>query len=116
MRVLKYVLPAGMLLFAQGSAAQMQPHRAEYTLRLGTALNAPRVGMATQDITLDCDAWHLKRDVKGEVPISSTWKFDIASALVSSAMNWRHQSPNAPSEPILTSIVGILVDGVDKSV
>lgn len=83
MRVLTYLLSAGVLLFAQSAAAQMQPHRAEYTLRLGTAINAPRVGTATQDITLDCDAWHLKRDVKGEVPISATWKFDIASTLVS---------------------------------
>jgi hypothetical protein len=83
MRLLKYLLPAGILLFAQSAAAQMQPHRAEYVLRLGAAINAPRVGMATQDITLDCDAWHLRRDVKGEVPISATWKFDIASALVS---------------------------------
>jgi hypothetical protein len=29
-------------------------------------------------------------------------------------MNWRHQSPNAPFEPIAAHIVGILVDGVDK--
>jgi hypothetical protein len=83
MRVLMVLLPAGALLLAQGAAAQMQPHRAEYILRLGTALNAPRVGTATQDLALDCEAWHLKRDVKGEVPISATWKFDIASTLVS---------------------------------
>jgi AcrR family transcriptional regulator len=38
----------------------------------------------------------------------------IASALVGAAMNWRHQAPKAPPEPILTNIVGILVDGVDK--
>ncbi len=38
----------------------------------------------------------------------------IASALVGAAMSWRHQSPNAPSEPIVANIVGILVDGVDK--
>ena len=59
----------------------MQPHRAEYTLRLGGAVNAPRVGIATQDLTLDCDGWHLRRDVKGEVPISATWKFSVASTL-----------------------------------
>ncbi len=59
----------------------MQPHRAEYTLRLGGAANAPRVGFATQDLTLDCDGWHLRRDVKGEVPISATWKFSVASSL-----------------------------------
>ena len=78
-----YLLPAAVLLFAQSVSAQMQPHRAEYVLRLGTAINAPRVGTATQDLTLDCTAWHLKRDVKGEVPISATWKFDVASTLVS---------------------------------
>ena len=83
MRVLMCLLPAGVLLFAQGVSAQMQPHRADYVLRLGTAINAPRVGTATQDLTLDCAAWHLKRDVKGEVPISATWKFDIASAVLS---------------------------------
>ena len=59
----------------------MQPHRAEYTLRLGAAINAPRVGTATQDLALDCDGWHLKRNIKGEVPISASWKFDLASTL-----------------------------------
>jgi AcrR family transcriptional regulator len=38
----------------------------------------------------------------------------IASALVGAAMSWRHQAPNAPFEPIVANIVGILVDGVDK--
>jgi AcrR family transcriptional regulator len=38
----------------------------------------------------------------------------IASALVGAAMSWRHQSPNAPFEPVVANIVGILVDGVDK--
>ena len=75
------LLLAGVLLFAQSVSAQMLPHRADYILRLGTAINAPRVGTATQDLTLDCTAWHLKRDVKGEVPISATWKFDVASTL-----------------------------------
>jgi EipB-like len=81
MRVLMGLLPAGVLLLAQSAWGQMQPHRAEYTLRLGGAVNAPRVGTATQDLTLDCDGWHLKRDVKGEVPISATWKFNVASSL-----------------------------------
>jgi AcrR family transcriptional regulator len=38
----------------------------------------------------------------------------IASALVGAAMNWRHEAPKAPPEPIVANIVGILVDGVDK--
>jgi len=81
MRALIWLLSAGALLPAQDVWAQMQPHRAEYTLRLGAAANAPRVGTATQDLTLDCDGWHLKRDVKGEIPISATWKFSVASTL-----------------------------------
>src|SRR5690348_15137104 len=81
MRLLMCLLSAGLLLFAQSVSAEMLPHRADYILRLGTAINAPRVGTATQDLTLDCTAWHLKRDVKGEVPISATWKFDVASTL-----------------------------------
>lgn len=38
----------------------------------------------------------------------------ISSALVGSAMNWRHEAPKSPPEPIVANIVGILVDGVDK--
>ena len=36
----------------------------------------------------------------------------IASALVSSAMSWRHQTPKSPTDPIIATIVEILVDGV----
>jgi hypothetical protein len=39
----------------------------------------------------------------------------IASALVGAAMNWRHQAPKSPPEPIVANIVNILVDGVKKS-
>ena len=38
----------------------------------------------------------------------------ISSALAGAAMNWRHQAPKSPPEPIVANIVGILVDGVDK--
>jgi hypothetical protein len=75
------VLLAGVLLLPQGAFAQMQPYRAEYALRLGTAINAARVGSAVQDLTLTCDGWHLKRDVKGEIALSATWKLNIASKL-----------------------------------
>ena len=36
----------------------------------------------------------------------------VASALVGAAMNWRHQAPKSPTEPIVTDIVEILVEGV----
>ena len=38
----------------------------------------------------------------------------VASALVGAAMNWRHQSPNAPATPIVENIVRILVNGVGR--
>jgi hypothetical protein len=59
----------------------MQPHRAEYALRLGTAINAARVGTAVQDLTLTCDGWHIKRDIKGEIALSTSWKLDVTSRL-----------------------------------
>lgn len=36
----------------------------------------------------------------------------VASALVSAAMNWRHETPKSPSGPIVENMVGILVNGV----
>ncbi len=36
----------------------------------------------------------------------------IASALVGAAMNWRHQGSKSPTEPVVTDIVQILVEGV----
>jgi AcrR family transcriptional regulator len=38
----------------------------------------------------------------------------VASSLVGAAMNWRHEMPKTPPEPILSNIVGILVNGVRK--
>jgi hypothetical protein len=39
----------------------------------------------------------------------------VASALVGAAMNWRHETPKMPPEPIVSNIVGILVNGVRKN-
>jgi hypothetical protein len=59
--------------------AQMQPHRAVYSLRLGTAANAPRIGTAMQDITLDCAGWHIRRDIASEIAFTPTLKVSLAS-------------------------------------
>jgi len=68
------------LLLPHGAWAQMQPHRADYVLRLGTA-NGPRIGTAVQDITLDCTAWHIRRDISTEIALTSSWKLSLASKL-----------------------------------
>ena len=81
MRALMCFLPVVALLLPQLAFAQIQPYRAEYALRLGAAVNAARVGSAVQDLTLTCDGWRLKRDVKGEIALSATWTLNLASKL-----------------------------------
>lgn len=36
----------------------------------------------------------------------------VAAAFVGAAMNWRHQAPKSPMEPIVANVVDILVTGV----
>jgi EipB-like len=76
-----YFFLMAALLAPHWAWAQMQPHRAEYSLRLGTAANAPRIGTAVQDITLDCTGWHIKRDISTEIALTSSWKLSVASKL-----------------------------------
>lgn len=66
---------------ASPAFGQMQPHRAEYTLRLGTAANAPRIGTAVQDVSQDCGGWHLKRDIMTEIALTAAWKISLSSKL-----------------------------------
>jgi len=77
----RFVFAAALFVTPELAAAQMQPHRAEYALRLGNALNAPRIGTAVQDITLDCAGWHLKRDITTEIALTASWKLSVASKL-----------------------------------
>lgn len=79
-RLVRFVL-AGTLLAPGLALAQVQPHRAEYSLRLGVAANAPPIGVAVQDLSLDCSGWHLKRDIKTEIALSASWKMSLASKL-----------------------------------
>jgi len=81
MRPLVCFLAVLAALAPAGAGAQMQPHRAEYSLRLGTAANAPRIGTAVQDLTQDCGGWHLKRDITTEIAITSSWKMSLISKL-----------------------------------
>ena len=82
MRGLVSFAPAALaLLLPQLAAAQMQPHHAVYDLRLGAATNAPRIGTAVQDLTLDCaGGWHLRRDITTEIALTASWKISLASS------------------------------------
>ncbi len=75
------VLALATLLFPGMAAAELQPHRAEYALRLGAAPNAPRIGTALQELTQDCSGWRLKRDITTEIALTAAWKISVASKL-----------------------------------
>lgn len=77
----RWLVAAVALLVPQQALAQLQPHRAEYSLRLGIAANAPRVGTAVQDISVDCAGWGLKREVKTELALTPTLKFSLVSRM-----------------------------------
>src|SRR5215510_4221475 len=74
-------LLAAILLWPLAGFGQVQPHRAEYALRLGAAANAPRVGTAVQDLSQDCGGWKLKRDISTEIAITPSWKMSLESKL-----------------------------------
>ena len=79
-RLVCFVLVA-LLGGSQVAFAQMQPHRAEYVLRLGAAANAPRIGTAIHDLSQDCAGWHLKRDITSEIALTASWKMSLSSKL-----------------------------------
>jgi EipB-like len=81
MRCLAWFVLAGAVLAPGMAAAELVPHRAEYALRLGMAANAPRVGTAIHDLSLDCGGWHLKRDIRTEIALTASWKLSLASKL-----------------------------------
>ncbi|WP_422003270.1 EipB family protein [Reyranella sp.] len=62
---------------ANAAQAELRPYRAEYSLRLGTAANATRVGKAVQDVTLECDGWHFRRDVRAEVALTPSLQIKV---------------------------------------
>ena len=81
MRLLVRLIAAALSMSPAVVQAQVQPHRAEYALRLGPAINAPTIGTAVQDLSLDCAGWHLKRDILTEIALTGSWKISLASKL-----------------------------------
>jgi hypothetical protein len=73
---------AAALLVAGSAAAQMRPHRAEYTLRLGTALNATRIGTIVQDFAQECDGWRIRRELTVDASLTPSFKVSFTSRLV----------------------------------
>lgn len=70
---------AAALLASASASAQLRPHRAEYSLRLGTALNATRIGSAVQDIEQECDGWRIRRELSVDMSLTPSLKVKITS-------------------------------------
>ncbi|HEY6716273.1 MAG TPA: DUF1849 family protein, partial [Reyranella sp.] len=83
--LVRFVLAAALLgppsALSQAAWAQVQPHRAEYALRLGAAANAPRIGTAVHDLSQDCAGWQLQRDITTEIALTTSWKMSLASKM-----------------------------------
>lgn len=79
-RFLRTVGPALVaVLWPIAASAQVQAHRAEYALRLGVAANAARIGTAINDLSQDCTGWRLKRDIKSDIALTSSWRISLSS-------------------------------------
>lgn len=76
------VVAAGVALaVANAAQAELRPHRAKYSLRLGTAANSPRIGNALQELTLDCKGWHIRREVVAEAALTPSLRVKVSSQL-----------------------------------
>jgi hypothetical protein len=69
------------LLAPLSAHAQLQPHRAEYVLRLGAGPEAARIGRAVQDLAQDCAGWHIRRDVRTEIVLTPGISLSLVSKL-----------------------------------
>ncbi|MFO1162710.1 MAG: DUF1849 family protein [Reyranellaceae bacterium] len=83
LRPVRSLAAAGLALASAiwpfAASAQLQPHRAEYALRLGVAANAGRIGTAINDLSQDCAGWRLKRDIKTEIALTTSWRINLSS-------------------------------------
>ena len=81
MKAVATLAALALLLPGLAGAQQLKPHRAEYTLRLGTALNATRIGTIVQDITQDCEGWRLRRELSVDASLTPSFKVTFSSRL-----------------------------------
>jgi hypothetical protein len=72
-------LALASVLWPIAAGAQVQPHRAEYALRLGVADNAARIGTAVNDLRQDCAGWRLKRDIRSDIALTTSWRISLSS-------------------------------------
>lgn len=84
MRSLRRLVACLILLALPGAptlAADLAPHRAEYVIRLGTAINGVQIGTARQRLTFDCRYWRIERDVGFAFVLTSMLRYATESRL-----------------------------------
>ncbi len=62
-------------------AADLLPHEARYTVRLGTSANGPQIGGAVQRLSTDCRVRRLRREVSTEFALTPALRFVTESKL-----------------------------------
>lgn len=74
-------LVVAWLAAAPTLAADLAPHRAEYVIRLGTAVNGAQIGVARQRLTFDCRNWRIERDVGFAFVLTAMLRYSTESRL-----------------------------------
>ena len=75
------LVPVPFLFGSPAQAADLAPHRAEYVIRLGTAINGAQIGTARQRLNFDCRRWHIERDVGFAFVLTAMLRYSTESRL-----------------------------------
>jgi hypothetical protein len=74
-------LISALLIGTPALAADLAPHRADYVIRLGTAVNGVQIGTARQRLTFDCRHWRIERDVGFAFVLTAMLRYSTQSRL-----------------------------------
>ncbi|MBV9835063.1 MAG: DUF1849 family protein [Alphaproteobacteria bacterium] len=81
LRRLACLISATLLVATSVQAADLVPHRAEYVVRLGTAINGAQIGTARQRLSFDCRHWRIERDVGFSFVLTAMLRYSTESRL-----------------------------------
>lgn len=80
-RLVACLVSLALLASAPTLAADLAPHRAEYVIRLGTAINGAQIGTARQQLSFDCRRWRIERDVGFSFVLTVMLRYSTESRL-----------------------------------
>jgi EipB-like len=80
-RLVICLISLSLLMCSPALAADLVPHRAEFIVRLGTAVNGAQIGTARQRLSFDCRHWRIERDVGFAFSLTAMLKYSTESRL-----------------------------------